>query len=108
MPASSAVSCSPARSVQQIPETSVIPYTCMKIGPNVSISRAVTDARIHHLYERDRGSGASAEEIRAAVASGLTRFKCPVRIDLEPELPRNAIGKIQKGVLRSRYAAPVA
>ena len=55
------------------------------------------------------GERASAEEIRAAaLASGLTRFKCPVRIDLEPELPRNAIGKIQKGVLRSRYAAPVA
>ena len=55
------------------------------------------------------GQHATAAEIRAAaLASGLTRFKCPVRIDFEPELPRNAIGKIQKGVLRSRYAAPVA
>ena len=32
----------------------------------------------------------------------------PFRIDVEPELPRNAIGKIQKQVLRSRYVAPVA
>ncbi len=55
------------------------------------------------------GEQASAEQIRAAaLASGLTRFKCPVRIDFEPELPRNAIGKIQKQKLRSRYAAPVA
>ena len=46
MPASSEVSCSPARSVQQIPETSAIPYTCMKIGPNVSISLAATDGAI--------------------------------------------------------------
>ncbi len=54
------------------------------------------------------GERASADEIRAAaLSSGLTRFKCPVRIDFQPELPRNAIGKIQKGVLRSRYAAPV-
>jgi acyl-CoA synthetase (AMP-forming)/AMP-acid ligase II len=54
------------------------------------------------------GERASAEQIRdAALASGLTRFKCPVRIDFEPELPRNAIGKIQKQVLRSRYPAPV-
>jgi len=40
----------------------------------------------------------------AGLASGLTRFKCPARIDFVPELPRNAIGKIQKGVLRARYA----
>jgi acyl-coenzyme A synthetase/AMP-(fatty) acid ligase len=31
----------------------------------------------------------------------------PVRIDFEPELPRNAIGKIQKQELRSRYTAPL-
>jgi acyl-CoA synthetase (AMP-forming)/AMP-acid ligase II len=55
------------------------------------------------------GERATAEQLRAAaLASGLTRFKCPVRIDFEPELPRNAIGKIQKQVLRSRYVAPVA
>ena len=43
------------------------------------------------------GQHASAAEIRAAaLASGLSRFKCPVRIDLEPELPRNAIGKIAR------------
>jgi acyl-CoA synthetase (AMP-forming)/AMP-acid ligase II len=43
------------------------------------------------------GERASAEQIRdAALASGLTRFKCPVRIDFEPELPRNAIGKIRQ------------
>jgi len=53
------------------------------------------------------GERATAEELRtAALASGLTRFKCPVRIDFEPELPRNAIGKIQKQVLRSRYVTP--
>jgi acyl-CoA synthetase (AMP-forming)/AMP-acid ligase II len=55
------------------------------------------------------GQQATAEQIRAAaLASGLTRFKCPVRIDFEPELPRNAIGKIQKQKLRSRYTSHVA
>jgi acyl-CoA synthetase (AMP-forming)/AMP-acid ligase II len=55
------------------------------------------------------GEQATAEQLRAAaLASGLTRFKCPARIDFEPELPRNAIGKIQKQVLRSRYVTPVA
>ena len=55
------------------------------------------------------GAQATADQIRnAALASGLTRFKCPVRVDLVPELPRNAIGKIQKGVLRAQYAARAA
>jgi non-ribosomal peptide synthetase component E (peptide arylation enzyme) len=40
---------------------------------------------------------------RVGYLLGLTRFKCPVRIDFGPELPRNAIGKIQKQVLRSCY-----
>ncbi len=51
------------------------------------------------------GATATAAQIRdTALASGLTRFKCPARIDFVPELPRNAIGKIQKGLLRSRPA----
>ena len=55
------------------------------------------------------GLRASADEVRqAALAAGLTRFKAPARIDFVAELPRNAIGKIQKGVLRERYAAAPA
>ena len=55
------------------------------------------------------GLRASADEVRqAALAAGLTRFKAPGRIDFMAELPRNAIGKIQKGVLRERYAAAAA
>jgi acyl-CoA synthetase (AMP-forming)/AMP-acid ligase II len=50
------------------------------------------------------GMTATSQEIKAtALASGLTRFKCPARIDVVPELPRNAIGKIQKGALRAQY-----
>jgi acyl-CoA synthetase (AMP-forming)/AMP-acid ligase II len=53
------------------------------------------------------GERASADDVtNAALASGLTRFKCPVRIVFADELPRNAIGKIQKGVLRMRYGSP--
>ena len=52
------------------------------------------------------GAEATPAEIRqAALASGLARFKAPSWIDIVPELPRNAIGKIQKGVLRERYAS---
>ncbi|MGH3761903.1 class I adenylate-forming enzyme family protein [Actinophytocola sp.] len=55
------------------------------------------------------GARATADAIRkAAQDSGLTRFKTPAHIEFVPELPRNAIGKIQKGVLRERYAGKAA
>lgn len=50
------------------------------------------------------GTSAEPDEIRRACAEhGLTRFKTPTQIRFIEELPRNAVGKIQKGVLRERY-----
>ncbi len=40
--------------------------------------------------------------IRACRAE-LARFKCPSRIELVPELPRNAAGKLLKRTLREPY-----
>lgn len=37
------------------------------------------------------------------VAKKLARFKHPRRYELLPELPRNAMGKVQKNLLRDRY-----
>ncbi len=52
------------------------------------------------------GMAATAEELRATCAeAGLARFKLPSRVVFVDDLPRNTIGKIQKGVLRERYAA---
>jgi acyl-CoA synthetase (AMP-forming)/AMP-acid ligase II len=52
------------------------------------------------------GTNATEAEIRAAAReAGLARFKCPTLVDFVAELPRNAIGKIQKGLLRERYRA---
>jgi fatty-acyl-CoA synthase len=51
------------------------------------------------------GMSATGEELlRACATGGLPRFKMPTRVELVDELPRNAIGKVQKGELRSRYA----
>ena len=33
----------------------------------------------------------------------LAKFKCPKRVFTLPELPRNAMGKVQKADLRARY-----
>jgi malonyl-CoA/methylmalonyl-CoA synthetase len=49
--------------------------------------------------------GQTADEagLRAAVARSLAGYKIPKRIVFLPELPRNAMGKIQKTALRASY-----
>ena len=46
------------------------------------------------------------EQIIAAVRPLLAGFKLPRRIFVLDELPRNAMGKVQKAVLRERYGKP--
>jgi len=45
--------------------------------------------------------GAVIERLRGQIAN----FKVPKRIWVVEELPRNAMGKVQKNLLRERYAA---
>ncbi len=49
------------------------------------------------------GSRLTEEEVAAALKTDLARFKQPKRIYFETELPRNAMGKVQKNLLRDRY-----
>jgi malonyl-CoA/methylmalonyl-CoA synthetase len=44
------------------------------------------------------------KEIIAVLQKRLAKFKVPKRIIAVPELPRNAMGKVQKGALRTTYA----
>jgi len=43
------------------------------------------------------------EKITAALSDKLAKFKLPKQIYIEPELPRNAMGKVQKNLLRDKY-----
>ncbi len=52
----------------------------------------------------ERGVSLDVNGLAAAIAPSLARFKRPKRIVLAEELPRNAMGKVQKAVLRERYA----
>lgn len=52
----------------------------------------------------DPGS-ATAESIQAHVKAHLAIYKCPRRIDVVSELPRNPSGKVQHFILRERAAA---
>jgi malonyl-CoA/methylmalonyl-CoA synthetase len=40
----------------------------------------------------------------AALADELARYKQPKRVLIVPELPRNAMGKVQKKLLRERFS----
>jgi acyl-CoA synthetase (AMP-forming)/AMP-acid ligase II len=54
-----------------------------------------------------QGASASEDELRAHAAQHLARYKRPVVIEVVDELPRNAVGKVLKAVLRdsaSRHA----
>ena len=51
------------------------------------------------------GATPTESRLQALVASRLARYKVPKRILFVRELPRNAMGKVQKSVLRARYAA---
>ena len=55
-----------------------------------------------------RAAGADAPdeaEVAALLARTLARFKRPRRVHFVDELPRNAMGKVQKSVLRARFGA---
>jgi malonyl-CoA/methylmalonyl-CoA synthetase len=46
----------------------------------------------------------TADEVMAGITGVLARFKQPKHVAVVAHLPRNAMGKVQKNVLRERYA----
>jgi len=51
------------------------------------------------------GHSAGEEELIAFCREHLAHFKCPTSVELIPELPRTATGKLQKFKLREKYWA---
>ncbi len=52
----------------------------------------------------EAGAALSAEAVIAALKGELANFKIPKRVWIVDDLPRNAMGKVQKKLLRERYA----
>lgn len=53
---------------------------------------------------REAGARVGAADIDAALKERLAAFKRPKRIEFMDELPRNTMGKVQKNILRERFA----
>ncbi|PPQ35721.1 malonyl-CoA/methylmalonyl-CoA synthetase [Rhodoblastus acidophilus] len=53
---------------------------------------------------REKRATLGEDEIRAALADRLAKFKQPKRVHFVDALPRNAMGKVQKNILRDSYA----
>ena len=49
------------------------------------------------------GAGLDEAAILAAIGGRLARYKAPKRVIFVDELPRNAMGKVQKAALREAY-----
>ena len=50
------------------------------------------------------GAKLSSDAMIAELKSKIANFKVPKRVEIVSELPRNAMGKVQKNVLRQTYA----
>src|SRR5581483_1782440 len=50
------------------------------------------------------GHAPSERDIIRALRGEIASFKVPKRVYVVPELPRNAMGKVQKNVLRATYS----
>ncbi|MGE0230337.1 MAG: malonyl-CoA synthase [Flavobacteriaceae bacterium] len=51
----------------------------------------------------EKGASPDPQAIGAALREKLAAFKCPKRIVIVDELPRNTMGKVQKNLLRDQY-----
>ena len=49
------------------------------------------------------GAELDLEAIKKNICTSLARFKHPQKLIVLPELPRNAMGKVQKKALRESY-----
>ena len=54
------------------------------------------------------GTAPSERDVIAALKAEIASFKVPKRVHFVDELPRNAMGKVQKNVLRERFGVEVA
>lgn len=66
----------------------------------IGIKHPYTGAGVKALVVAREGAQLSADQVVEFAARSLARFKCPTVVELVPELPHSATGKVSKGRLR--------
>jgi malonyl-CoA/methylmalonyl-CoA synthetase len=66
--------------------------------PDADFGEAVTAVAI-----RQKGAATAEAEVLAALRNRLAKYKLPKRVYFVEELPRNAMGKVQKNLLRQQF-----
>jgi malonyl-CoA/methylmalonyl-CoA synthetase len=67
--------------------------------PHGDLGEAVTAVVVAHP-----GHALSEDALIATLKAEIAGFKVPKRVHFAADLPRNAMGKVQKSVLRDRYS----
>jgi malonyl-CoA/methylmalonyl-CoA synthetase len=87
----------------------------IEIEAEIDALDGVAESAVIGLPHRDFGEGVTAvvvsspgallseEAVLAALKERLAGYKLPKRVFFDSELPRNAMGKVQKNALRERY-----
>ena len=70
--------------------------------PHPDFGEAVTAV----IVRQPGASAPSEKDVVAALKARLANFKVPKSVHFVEELPRNALGKVQKNVLKERYGPP--
>ena len=63
---------------------------------------------VNAVIVRAKGSTLKSKDVVAALGTQLARYKQPRRVYFVPALPRNAMGKVQKNVIRDKLASDPA
>jgi malonyl-CoA/methylmalonyl-CoA synthetase len=71
--------------------------------PHEDFGEAVTAVAI-----RQKGAAITEPEVLKALTNRLAKYKLPKRVYFVDELPRNAMGKVQKNLLREQFSADAA
>ena len=58
---------------------------------------------VHALVVVREGTQPTEDELTAHCRERLAGYKVPKSVELVPELPKNALGKLEKKALRARY-----
>ena len=87
-----------------------------EVETEIDLIPGVVESAVIGLAHRDFGEGVTAvvvrspdsklaeDELLCRLKDRLAKFKLPKRVIFVEELPRNALGKLQKNVLRDSYA----